>query len=195
MKSVKVIFAAMIVAFAMTALPASAQFRIGPKIGMNINKLNIKDPNFSAENRAGFNAGIMTEFTVPVIGIGMDLSVMYVRRNDRFAIGGNSENMHRDYIDIPLNLKYKLNIPVINNLVRPFITTGPSFAFLTNKIKDNVSVKKSDVSWNFGLGVEFVKHLQIAASYGLGLNKIVGTSSNAIDGKNKYWTVTAAYLF
>lgn len=195
MKSVKVIFAAMIVAFAMTALPASAQFRIGPKIGMNINKLNIKDPNFSAENRAGFNAGIMTEFTVPVIGIGMDLSVMYVRRNDRFAIGGNSENMHRDYIDIPLNLKYKLNIPVINNLARPFITTGPSFAFLTNKIKDNVSVKKSDVSWNFGLGVEFVKHLQIVASYGLGLNKIVGTSSNAIDGKNKYWTVTAAYLF
>ncbi|MDE5744222.1 MAG: PorT family protein, partial [Paramuribaculum sp.] len=172
------------------------QFRIGPKIGVNVNKLSSKASGFSAENRAGFNAGLMTEFTVPVIGIGVDLSVMYVRRNDKFTVGGDSENMHRDYIDIPLNLKYKLNIPLINNIVRPFLTTGPSFAFLTNKRSFNdFRNKKSDVAWNFGLGVEFVKHLQIGASYGFGLNKVTGNSDSKIDGKNKYWTVTAAYLF
>lgn len=196
MKSVKMIFAALVVAFGLTALPASAQFRFGPKIGMNVNRLSFNKEIGNAENRAGFNAGVMTEFTVPVIGIGVDLSVMYVRRNDKFTVKDIKGNFHRDYIDIPLNLKWKMNIPVINNIVRPFLTTGPDFAFLTNKKSfDNFKNKKCDVAWNFGLGVEFFKHLQIAGSYGLGLNKIVGTSDNAIEGKNKYWTVTAAYLF
>lgn len=197
MKSVKMIFAALVVAFGLTAVPAEAQFRIGPKVGTNISKLSFDNKAFSSDNRAGINAGIMTEFTVPVIGIGVDLSVMYVRRNDKFLKGNEgAENIHRDYIDIPLNLKWKINIPVINNIVRPFITTGPDFAFLTSKRSfNNFRNKKCDVSWNFGLGIELFKHLQVAGSYGIGLNKITGNEDYKVEGKNKYWTVTAAYLF
>ena len=55
------------------------------------------------------------------------------------------------------------------------------------------------MAWNVGLGFELVKHLQIGASYGFGINNIVDKVSdiNTVDikAKNNYWTVSAAYLF
>lgn len=198
MKSVKLILVALVVAFGLSSVPANAQFRIGPKVGLNVSKLSTGSELVHSDNRAGFTAGVMTEFTVPVIGIGFDLSAMYVRRNDSFKFSDKNgvEKYHRDYIDIPLNLKWKLNIPIINHVFRPFLTTGPSFAFLTSKKSfDDFRNKKCDVAWNFGFGAELVKHLQFAASYGLGLNKVTGNQAYKIEGKNRYWTVTAAYLF
>lgn len=200
MKSIKIAVIAAIVALC-SVMPASAQFKIGPRLGMNVNSLHFDKSTFDSDNRAGFTGGLMAEFTVPLIGVGLDASVMYVRRDAKWAEANNVSTSHRDYIAIPVNLKYKLNIPAINHLVRPFVTTGPEFSFLTSRkrITEAVYNKKSDFAWNFGIGVEFISHLQIAASYGLGINKAVeltglGTSTD-IDAKNRYWTLTAAWLF
>lgn len=198
MKSIRTIVAAVVVALGMVAVPAAqAQFRFGAKVGLNVNKLHFNKEITSSDNRAGFTGGVMAEFTVPVIGVGMDASVMYVRRNAKFMDQyQNVENVHNDYIDIPLNLKWKINVPVISSILRPFLTTGPSFAFLTSKKSfDEFRNKKCDVAWNFGFGAELLKHVQIGASYGLGLNKVTGNADSGIEGKNRYWTVTAAYLF
>ncbi|WP_161553806.1 outer membrane beta-barrel protein, partial [Paramuribaculum intestinale] len=107
----------------------------------------------------------------------------------------------REYIEIPLNLKWKINVPVVASIVKPFLTTGPSFSFLTSKESfREFKNKKTDVAWNFGFGVELIKHIQVSASYGIGMTKAfesVGLTNGAqnIDAKNRYWTVTAAYLF
>lgn len=185
-----------------TAIPASAQFKFGLKAGMNVNSLKFDKEVFNSDNKAGFTGGAMVEFTVPVIGIGMDASVMYVRRTASYTEGDYSISKNRDYIDIPVNLKYKLNVPAINKIIRPYVTTGPAFAFLVSKKDFNEFIKNKscDISWNFGFGVELVQHVQIGASYGIGLTKALETTGviddgRTIDGKNKYWTVTAAYLF
>ncbi len=191
-----------IVAFA-TSMPAASQFRFGLKAGVAINSLKFTSAeefkgSFNTDNRAGFVGGAMVEFTVPVIGVGVDASLLYVHRE----VKSSTDNIKRDYIDIPINLKYKFSIPVIDNVLRPFVTTGPSFAFLASKkgIDEALENKTTDIAWNFGFGVELLKHVQVAASYGLGLTntlKAVGTVTNGekIEGKNKYWTVTAAYIF
>lgn len=189
-----------VVAIFGTSFSAQAQFKYGLQVGTNVNTLHFNKDLLSGENRMGFNVGAMVEFTVPVIGIGADLGVRYVRRNTRFEDANGSFKNDRDYIEIPLNLKYKLNIPVINNIIRPYLATGPSVSILTSKkaIKDFQN-KKYDTAWNFGFGVELVKHVQIGASYGLGLTKAMkafGTTNSAgINGKNRYWTITATYLF
>lgn len=200
MKAIRLFFAAAAVAIAALAVqPAAAQFRIGPRVGLNVNKLHFDKELLGNENRAGFNAGLMAEFTVPVVGIGFDISAMYVRRSAEWAQQQLIDK--REYIEIPLNLKYKLNIPIVNSIIRPFLTTGPSFSFLTSKKSWTAFRNKScDVAWNFGLGVELLRHLQIAASYGVGMTKAFETigainGSAGIEGKNRYWTVTAAYLF
>lgn len=204
MRSLKLTILSVIVAF-IGVLPATAQFKVGPRIGVNVNELHFDESVFDSENRAGFTGGIMAEFTVPIIGVGLDASVMYVRRDARFIsdiFEKKAANSHRDYIAIPVNLKYKLSLPAIQKIVAPFITTGPEFAFLTSRraINDALKNKKTDISWNFGIGVELASHLQIAASYGLGLNKVVdftvpGVNTVDIKGKNRYWTITAAWLF
>ncbi|MDE6524772.1 MAG: PorT family protein, partial [Paramuribaculum sp.] len=107
----------------------------------------------------------------------------------------------REYIEIPLNLKWKINVPVVASIVKPFLTTGPSFSILTSKENfREFKNKKTDVAWNFGFGVELIKHIQVSASYGIGMTKAfesVGLTNGSqnIDAKNRYWTVTAAYLF
>ena len=79
MKALKIMLAA--VAFAAIAcLPAAAQFRIGPRIGTEVNSMRLNSSLFDNDNRAGFTGGVQVEFTVPVINLGFDASVMYVHR-------------------------------------------------------------------------------------------------------------------
>lgn len=202
MKTIKAIIAAVIVLA--TAASASAQFKIGPRIGINVNSLHFNTETFNEDNRTGFNAGLEAEFTVPVIGLGMDVSVMYVKRNSQYMdkiSSAYATKLHSDYIEIPLNLKYKLGLPLVSKIITPYVFTGPSFAFLTSKeIINDIQRKKCDIAWNFGFGVELIQHLQIGASYGIGMTKAMQTinvTGNAagIEGKNRYWTVTAAWLF
>lgn len=213
MKTMNRIYVAALVAIAaiFASVPAQAQFKFGLKAGAAINSLKFSSTqelanSFSKDNRAGFVGGAMIEFTVPVIGIGLDASVLYVHRTTNAINNGSTTeqtpDIKRDYIDIPINIKYKLNIPVIGNVVKPFVTTGPSFAFLAGKKEINAALKNKsmDIAWNFGFGVELLKHVQVAASYGLGLTntlEAIGQVDNkaTIEGKNRYWTVTAAYLF
>ena len=202
MKKTAISFLLAIVAVVFSALPADAQLRFGLRAGVAVNSLHFSTKTFDASNRAGFTGGAMLEFTAPVIGLGFDLSAMYVRRNSQWLETNNiPQKDNRDYIDIPLNLKWRMNIPLINAIARPFLTTGPSFSFLTSrKSAENAYRNRSfDTAWNFGFGLELFKHVQVGASYGIGLTKalktIGATGTSNIDGRNRYWTVTAAYMF
>ncbi len=174
-----------------------AQFRWGVKAGMNINSMHFSKEAFDSSNRTGWTAGVTAEFTVPVIGIGADLSAMFVRRTGKLD---KDISYNRSYIEIPLNLKYKLSIPAISSIIKPYVTTGPSVSVLTSKktIDQLYHNRGLDWAWNFGLGVELIKHVQVGASYGLGINKAMrtlGTDAQEIGAKNRSWTITAAYLF
>lgn len=208
MKSIKTILLALVV---LVAVPASAQFRFGVRLGTEVSSMRLDKTVFDNDNRAGFTGGVMCEFTVPIIGLGFDLSAMYVHRvsnssvktdnADDLALVNSSRFKNRDYIEIPLNLKYKLSLPLVSKILVPYITTGPSVSFLTSKraITEAYKNKSVDVAWNVGLGLQFFNHLQVSASYGFGLNKTIervsSITTSPIDGKNNYWTVTAAWLF
>ncbi len=201
MKSIKS-FLLVLVLMLGTASAANAQFRFGIKAGVAINSMKFDKSAFSSDNQAGFLGGVTAQFTVPIIGVGADLSALYVRRNAKFMVDNDVEKANRDYIEIPLNLRWNIGLPGVGKLISPFITTGPSVAFLCSKsaYKDFTN-KKADWAWNFGLGVQLLNKVQIGASYGLGLTKALKWTGNGnmvgnqIPGKNRYWTITAAYLF
>lgn len=189
------------------AAPASAQFRWGLKAGVEINSLHFSDKALkdvmSSDNRAGFVGGLTTEFTVPLIGLGFDASVLYVNRTTKLESASSADRvpeLGKDFIEVPIHLKYKLSLPAIEKIVAPYVFTGPSFAFLCSKqgVTEAWEQKKWDVSWNIGLGVQLVNHLQLGASYGIGLNKAldyVGHSNPAGTNQLNCWTVTLGYLF
>ena len=184
----------------MVMMPAMAQFKIGPRLGVDVNSLHFNKDVFQEDNRAGFTGGLQAEFMIPGLGFGFDASVMYVRRSATFTDDQRTE-VNADYIEIPVNLKYKLGLPLLGNILKPYVFTGPSFSFLTSRLFFSDFVNKiSDTAWNFGFGVELIKHLQLSASYAVGMSKALDvfhlSNENAnINGKNRYWTVTAAWLF
>lgn len=214
MKTLKVVALLVALAIGMSA-QAGDIFRFGPRVGVEVNSMRLNPEVFNSENRAGFTGGVQIEANVPLIGLAFDLSVMYVHRvNNNSALNGsnvsvdqsamldNNNYKKRDYIEIPVNFKYKLGLPVVGKYISPYIFTGPSFGILASKrqITEAYKNKAFDVSWNFGLGVQLFNHLQIGASYGLGITKTIEklTPINAgaeITGRNNYWTVTAAWLF
>ncbi len=185
-----------------SVVPAQAGFRFGPRVGLEVNKLHFNEDLFTSDNRAGFTGGLQFEVS-GLFGFGVDASVMYVRRSAEFLSQNEDVTAkNRDYIDIPINVKYKFSLPLVSKVLAPYVFTGPDFAFLTSGtgINEAWKSKKVDVAWNFGLGVELVSHLQVSASYGIGISKaaeMIGATGGKqdIDGKNRYWTVTAAWLF
>ena len=183
---------------------ANAQFKFGVKAGLNINNLHLNHPDqmLDADNGTGWTAGLMTEFQFPILGICIDLSLMYTRMNSDLEYEMNDQSVkNKNFLEVPLNIKYKFQLPVVSSFLAPYLFTGPAFAFKLDKnTLNDFKTKTCQVAWNVGLGLEFVKHLQIGASYGFGINNIidklpVGVQTTDVKTKNNYWTITAAYLF
>lgn len=208
-------------------LAQAGQFSFGVKAGLNVNKLKFNEDIASASNSCGWTAGVMADFTVPIIGIGADVSLMYSRMNnasdvnysgvqplppvlDGTTVVTPTDNVYgKNFLEIPVNIKYKFTIPVVASIIKPYVFTGPQFGLRLDKnVKDvlhNIESRTFQMNWNIGLGVELIGHLQVGASYGIGCNSVVKslvtstTGINASDEpykvKNNYWTVTAAWLF
>lgn len=189
---------------------AASPVRFGVKAGVTINEMKFNEDAFSSANRSGFTGGLMMQFIAPIINLGFDASLLYTHRSSRVYFDDKEDmtaenaalNVSRDYIEIPINFRYNIGLPVIGKFVTPFLTTGPDFSFLiSNKnVKNAWNNKKFDMAWNFGFGVKVMNKVELAASYGLGLkDSASGDASlygaNPVDGKNRFWTVTAAWLF
>lgn len=185
---------------------ANAEFRFGVKAGLNVNKLHLSDmaANVKSDNQCGVTAGLMTEFTVPIIGIGFDLSLMYTHMNNDIEEGVNQGCVGKNFLEIPLNLKYKFTLPVVSSILKPMVYTGPTMALKLDKSTfRDLQTKTVQMGWNIGVGLELVKHLQISGGYTFGINNVAkkvsvlndNVSIGNVKVKNNYWTVTAAWLF
>ncbi|MDE6009967.1 MAG: PorT family protein [Muribaculaceae bacterium] len=238
MFNIKKIAAAALILLAGTGISQARLFTYGVKAGLNVNKLKLNKDIASSSNSCGWTAGFMVDFTVPVIGISADASLMYSRMNNdpeiRYVnsatrsagkdfVGSPTSSLSgstyttasgasvygKNFLEIPINVKYKFTIPVVASIVKPYIFTGPQFGLRLDKgVKDlanDIESRTFQMNWNVGLGVQLINHLQVSASYGIGCNNVVKKLTESTTGinvsndnykvKNNYWTVTAAWLF
>lgn len=176
--------------------PAAAQISIGPRVGVNVNSLVFNKDVVAEGNRTGYSAGVQAELMDPS-GLGIEIAAMYVRRGQNVPDIQDLRVMNTDYINIPVSLKLKLRAP----LVTPYLFTGPSFAYRISDdvYQDIIKCRRSDIAWNAGVGVELLGSLQIGVSYGFGISKAVEYIFPAeradVYGKNRYWNISAAWMF
>ena len=165
---------AIAIAFAF-ATPAQAQFKFGVKAGLNVTNMSFKSDVIKTDNRAGVFAGVGAEFTVPIIGLGVDAAVQYEQRNvTDVEFDENMENVEKTtkalkYIAIPINVKYNIGLGEVAGL---YIATGPQFSFNVggkSLSSGSYELKKSEISWNVGAGVKFLGHLQLGYNYNIAL--------------------------
>ncbi len=201
----------LVAAVAMSSLTASA-INFGVRGGLVVDNLKIdwneQGLTDAFNDRLGWQVGLMLEVPLP-LGLAIDGSVMYMH-HELDVLDADANQYKRSTINIPVNLKYKLNIIGVGKVIKPMIYTGPEFGFLLSNEKFSFNnmggrFKKFNTTWNFGFGVELFNHVQVTATYCLGLNKSIERTwehvvdgnkvSELVEGTNRYWTVTAAVLF
>lgn len=198
-----------VLAALMMSLPAQAGFRIGPRLGVDVSSLRFNKDVFNKENRAGFTGGLQMDITF-AHGFGIDASVMYATRDLAGTVDVADEPVTtfettRRFINVPVNLKWKMILPFVGHIFSPYIFTGPDFAYLlssknivTGEVTDE---KKYEFSWNVGIGIELFKNLQISATYGMGITNLANIEEQVnlwvkeLKANNNNWTITAAWLF
>lgn len=214
-KIISTLFVAVALLFA-GVQSAQAQFSWGVKGGLNLQKADFDDAmsNLKTDNFTGFFIGPMAEFTIPIVGLGVDGALLYSQTGMSFKEDGKDETLKSHSIEIPINLKYSIGL---GKLASVYAAAGPQFAFALSqdKWKDDLTnytskpFKKSQLSLNLGVGVKLLGHLQAGATYNIPLgdtaefdgfditdvNDQYEAVSSAIGAKNKTWKIHVAYIF
>lgn len=199
MKKIFSIFLVAVCCFAM-AIPAHAQLiKWGVKGGVNMSDLDLSGGyNGNKDNATGFFIGPMAEFTVPLIGLGVDGSLLFSQKQVKL----DGDKVKQTGLEIPVNLKYTIGM---GSMLGLYFAAGPDFFFDFSGDKTlndiNIDKKKAQVALNLGLGLKLVKHLQVGVNYQIpmgdsfSLKNAVNTATNSGSAKTKTWQISAAYIF
>lgn len=209
----KKIFTSMVVALVMMAIPANAQLNFGVMGGLNMTSMSYGGDQASAiennaKNKSGFFIGPTVNFTLPVVGLGIDASALYDQREAKNA---DDETIKSQTIQIPVNVRYGFGL---GNLANVFVFAGPQFGFKVggdktleeqvNVAKSEWTMKGSNLSLNLGLGAMALNHLQVKLNYNIALGKtgefeytdvVANTKKVVGDAKANSWQISVAYLF
>ena len=191
-----------LVAATLVTIPAQAQFKLGLKGGLNLTDMSFSVDDVDVSNRAGFFIGPTAKFTLPIVGLGLDASVLYDQREAKLK--GTDDKIKQQAINIPINLRYDIGL---GSLAAVYLAAGPQFGFnIGDKhqtLVEDVSEWKlndSNFSVNVGLGVMLLGHLQVGANYNIVCGKtgevtVIDGVEEAFRGRSNTWQISAAYYF
>jgi len=193
--------------FAFTS--AQAQFKIGPKIGMNLSTMTLKSSGISLDPQmlVGFHAGLITEISFTE-NLKLQPGILFSTKGSKYELTFLGETF--DYsltpgvIEVPVNAFYIYG----KGPVKLILFAGPYVAYgITGKSKINGEsqdilygstteddMKPFDFGLNFGAGVN-VNGFMISAQYGFGLLNLAPDNTGDTDMKNKVIGISVAYMF
>lgn len=195
----KKIFGALMIAVCIgMVMPAQAQIHFGVKGGLNLSKASFSNvgENFKKDNFTGFFIGPMAEFNIPIVGLGVDASLLFAQRGIKVSEGNDEYTIKQNGIDIPVNLKYTIGL---GSLAGIYLAAGPDFYFdfAGNKTIEGMRTdkKKAEVGINVGAGLKLLNHLQVGANYNIPLGNTADIEGTNASYKTKTWQVSVAYIF
>ncbi len=176
------------------ATPVRAQLHFGVKGGLNLSKITLSQSDLKGDNKTGWFIGPMAEFTVPLLGFGVDAAALYTQ-STLSALEANTADAKLKTIEVPVNLKWTFGLGSTAGL---YVAAGPQFGFnIDHKSLLNYDLKRRNTSFNVGAGVKLIQHLQAGVNYNFALSR---TATCEVDGrdyeaKNNSWQVSVAYIF
>jgi len=210
MKTLKMNKIAIIVAFLLiNVFTASSQIRFGLTGGFDVASSKLNKDILNAKNRLGFQVGPTMSISLPLVGLGVDASLLYGYKeykidNDEAAEVVDLSNYN--YLMLPVNLKKTFSLL---GTVGVFIKGGPfaelklsggNFKFIENSI-DDIKSKSFGVGLNFGAGVTLFSKLEVGMTYRFKFTDNYSDSDiNVLNAafkqkKDKTWNVNLAYYF
>ena len=191
---------------------ADAQVKFGVKGGWNLSSLKLNDDMFTSDNKNGFFIGPMMKVSLPLTGLGFDISALYNQREAKMhyandVIGGDLSRrttIKQKTIDVPVNLRYSIGLASMANV---YFFGGPQWSINVgdeNFKWDSVSsytLKKNTLSFNIGAGLTFLQHIQASVNYNIEASKSgkmeIERSDDGdwVKGRNHTWQVSLGYWF
>ena len=177
---------------------AQAQFGWGVKGGVNLQKADFDESDIKSDNFTGFFIGPMAEFTLPIIGLGVDGALLYSQTGINPKEG---ETLKSHNLEIPVNLKYSIGL---GSIAAVYAAAGPQFTYALSQEKweGQEIFKDSQLSLNLGAGAVFFSHLQAHINYNIAMgntseySEFAGGAWNVMTkSKTNTWQVSLAYLF
>ena len=200
----------MVVLLATMAVAAQAQVKFGVKGGLNVTSMKLSKDIVDKSNQAGFFIGPTVKFTLPVVGLGIDVAALYDQRSAK----SDDETIKQQSIQIPLNLRYGIGLGSTASI---YFFAGPQFGFnIGDKTFESVdsatkeitdwTLKSSNLSANVGLGLMLLNHLQLSANYNVAIGKtgdfnVVDATTGVVtdafkgDAKANSWQIAVTYFF
>ena len=207
----KIISSALLVLSFLFSIPVHADepLKFGVKAGLNVSDFYFDSEVFDKTNQAGWFFGPTVKFTLPIVGLGMDASVLYDYRAAKLDYATMTQTVKQQQIAIPVNARYSIGL---GSMASVFIFGGPQVAFNIGEkeyqwnMKSTYALKNSNFSVNLGFGVTAFKHLQVSANYNISCGKTGhATWKSATDAatyvfnkkssRHNSWQVGVAYFF
>lgn len=203
-----------LLAVAVLAGVARAEFRYGPIAGVNISSLTFKQDLVSVDQAVAYQAGLQGELIFPGIGFGIDLGLLYNQMGAYVNLGErriwSSQGFGREHvmlhaIQIPVHLRFKwTRMNGLEDKIAPFVYGGPDFTIICghNKIHGTEGVPNpfkyagGELGLTAGLGLELWKNWQVSASYTWGMTYALKTVLlDDFSARSNQWSIRLAYLF
>lgn len=159
------------------SLTSDAQVKLGVKGGLDFTNMSLNKDFFAETNRTGFFLGPTLRVSLPVGGLGLDLSALYDQREGCLNYGEEDESSikQRQFI-FPLNVRWQYG----TDLLGVFVFGGPQVGFNVSSDKDISLNSYKDVNWewessnfsfNLGFGFMILSQLQLSADYNIAFGK------------------------
>jgi len=177
------------------AFSSTAQ-KWGIKAGTNFSTLAIDDDGFDTERKFGVHLGAVAEFEI-FEKLAFEPGMFFSQKGTSYDVEGDYDS-RMNYLDIPLNLKYKLG--------NFFLQGGPLVGIGLNGTQnfgeegdedvkfgsgDN-ETKRLDMGLTLGAGMNF-NNFQVSANYGFGLRNLSNIDDMSV--KNRVLSVSIGYYF
>ena len=173
----------LLIAFLLVTVSAHAQFHLGFKGGTSITNLD----NRYEGDVTGWYIGPTIEFTLPILGIGIDATALY----HKVDYSQKDTTEESQSIEIPIRLKYSFGV---GHTIGGYIAVGPQFTYLFN----DDYVNDFATSLNTAVGIKLFKHLHAEMGYLFPMGRtieqlMIGASPKKV--KRKGWQLSLAYFF
>ncbi|NLN37552.1 MAG: PorT family protein, partial [Bacteroidales bacterium] len=137
----------------------------------------------SWNSQTGFHVGIGGQYRIPLVGLSFQPEILYSRiRTDIIGeVGQDSYGFRMDYIDIPLNVQWGINILFL----RPYVFAAPYIRYAVSKgdLLEHVEwqdLNRLDYGLSLGAGLEIWK-LQVSGKYSWSFGQLAPGGSLHID--------------
>lgn len=118
-------------------------------------------PQDNILENAPLNAGLMTEFLVPVLGAGAEIDMIYENKAFQYHTGSFSERFSN--FKLPMYLKWRMGVPMFKG----FLGAGATYSLSWKDLQAYGISKRTFDTWSLSAmaGVEVANKIQLRLTY------------------------------